>query len=54
MTVKHVTVNVYHSFDLDIPDDLLDNDEQAWVLDDFIMDAFMDDDDWTSIDFDIE
>lgn len=52
MTVKRVTVDIRHTFDLDIPDKLLD--EDSWALSDFIYDAFMDDEDnWDDMDFDI-
>lgn len=52
MTVKRVKVSIDHTFDLDIPNELLD--EDAWDLSAFIYDAFIDDEDnWDAVDFDI-
>jgi hypothetical protein len=52
VTVKRVKVSVYHSFDLDVPDDLLD--EDSWALSGFVYDAFIDDEDnWDDFGFDI-
>lgn len=52
MTVKRVKVDIQHTFDLDIPDELLD--EDGWALSGFIYDAFIDDEDnWDDVDFDI-
>lgn len=52
MTIKRITVDVSHTFDLDIPDYLLE--EDAWDLSSFIYDAFMDDEDnWDECDIDI-
>ena len=52
MTIKRVTVRVDHTFDLDIPEELLD--EDAWDLSSFIYDAFIDDEDnWDDVDIDI-
>lgn len=52
MTTKLVTVDISHTFELDILDELLD--EDAWALSDFVYDAFIDDEDnWDSIDIDI-
>lgn len=53
MTIKRVTVDVRHTFELDIPDELLD--EDAWDLSAFIYDAFIDDEDnWDDVDIDIK
>lgn len=43
MTLKRVKVKIRHTFDLDIPDDLLDAD--GLELDYFVYDAF-EDEDW--------
>lgn len=43
MTLKRVKVEIRHTFDLDIPDDLLD--EDGLELDYFVYDAF-EDEDW--------
>lgn len=52
MTIKSVTVSISHTFELDIPDELLD--EDAWELSGFVYDAFMDDEDnWDDYDLDI-
>jgi len=52
VTIKRVTVRVDHTFDLDIPEELLD--EDAWDLSSFIYDAFIDDEDnWDDVDIDI-
>lgn len=51
MTIKTVRVSIYHTLELDIPDELLD--EDSWDLSSFIYDAFMDNEDgWD--DFNIE
>lgn len=53
MPIKRVKVSVDHAFDLDIPDELLN--ESNWELDGFIFDAFVDDEDnWDYVDFDIQ
>lgn len=50
MTVKRVRVDVSHTFDLDIPDDLLD--EDSWDLSSFVYDAFIDEETrWDDVDF---
>lgn len=52
MAVRNVTVTVEHTFELDIPEDLLE--EDSWDLSSFIYDSFMDDEDnWDSCDIDI-
>lgn len=51
MTVKRVKVYIRHSFDLDIPDVLLD-DEDGWELSYFIYNAF-ENEDWEFSDLDI-
>lgn len=43
MTMKQVTVRINHTFELDIPDELLD--EDGWDLDYYIYDAF-ENEDW--------
>lgn len=52
MTIKRVRVDIRHTFELDIPDELLD--EDGWALSGFVYDAFMDDEDnWDDYDIDI-
>lgn len=52
MTIKRVTVSVDHTFDIDIPDELLD--EDSWSLSDYVYDIFMNDEDnWDDVDIDI-
>ena len=43
MTVRRVKIRIDHTFDLDIPDDLMD--EDGWDLDYFVYDAF-ENEDW--------
>lgn len=52
MTVKRVKVYVRHTFELDIPDELLD--EDSWDLSAFVFEAFIDDEsNWDDYEFDI-
>jgi len=43
VTVRRVKIRIDHTFDLDIPDDLMD--EDGWDLDYFVYDAF-ENEDW--------
>ena len=52
MTLKRVTVYVDHTFELDIPEDIL-NGPDDWALDYFVYDAF-DDEDWEFSGIDID
>lgn len=45
VTVKRVFVVIRHVFDLDIPDTLLDEEDDQWALDQFVYDAF-EEEDW--------
>lgn len=53
--IKRVKVYLTHEFEVDIPDELLDeNNADEWALDGFIYDAFMDDESsWDAVEFDI-
>lgn len=54
MPVKKVSVTLDHTFYLDIPENLL-TDEDGWDLSDFVYSAFMDNEDnWDTVDIDIK
>lgn len=45
MSLQRIKVEIRHTFELDIPDHLLDEDGDDWALDAFIYDAF-EEEDW--------
>lgn len=51
MTVKRVKVYVQHVFELDIPNELLD--EDSWDLSAFVFEAFIEEPNWDNYEFDI-